>query len=510
MVSKKIFKNTLMLYSRQILLIVVSLYSVRVVLNTLGVEDYGIYNVVAGIVTLSSFLTGSMSSATQRFFSFALGKKDEILLNTTFSVNLIIYALIGVLVVALLEGPGLWFVKHYLNIPEERTASAIILYHYSVLAFLFSVITVPFRAIIVSHEDMHYFALISIIEALMKLGVVFLLVYLPWDKLELYGMLLLVVAIIITFIYLLLCIYKYSECQFRKLYWDRKLLNEIFFFTGWTLFGQVTTVVRYQVVTILLNQFFNPTVVAARAIAITVSTQVNLFSNNFNTGLYPSIIKSYASKNDKELFSLLFNGSKLTFFLMWVFVLPLLLEMSTVLTLWLNILPDQAVLFTQLALIEALIFSLSLPLSTAARAPGKMKRYELTLGIMQIAIFVISYLFLEMGYPAYTVFVVAIVMNILMFGVRLNIVSNLIGLPVQEFIKKACFPALLVMLVSAVPAYFISSLLPEGFIYSVINVGCSVLLSTVSMYYIGLEPIWREKIKDFFIKKFKLAGRNGS
>ncbi|WP_232771367.1 oligosaccharide flippase family protein [Colwellia sp. 12G3] len=505
MISKKIFKNTLMLYSRQILLIFISLYTVRVVLNVLGIEEYGVFNVVAGIVTLCSFLTSSMSSATQRFFSFALGKKDENLLKSTFSVNLVIYAGIGLLVVALLEGGGLWFVKNHLNIPLERTDSAVVLYHYTVLSFLFSVITAPFRAIIIAHEDMHYFALVSIIEALMKLAVVFVLLYLPWDKLELYGLLLLFVSIINAIIHLLICMYKYSECQFRIFYWDKSLVKEIFSFTSWTLFGQVSTVARFQAVTILLNQFFNPSVVAARAISVIVSSQVNLFSNNFNTGLYPSIIKSYANKNEKELFSLLFNGSKLTFFLMWVFVLPLLVEMNTVLTLWLNIVPEQAVLFTKLALIESLIFSISLPISTAARAPGKIKRYELTLGVMQLGIFAISYLVLEMGYPAFSVFVVAITMNIFMFAARLSMVSKMIGLSIRAFIQRVCIPVVLVIITSALPALTISYMLPKGIIYSILNVASCILISSVSMYYIGLEPVWRKKIRNMIINKVKVS-----
>jgi O-antigen/teichoic acid export membrane protein len=507
MISKKIFKNTLMLYFRQILIILVSLYSVRVVLNTLGVEEFGIYAVVAGIVTLFTFLSSSMASATQRFFSFALGKKDAKLLKSTFSVNLVIYAGIAVLVLILLESGGFWFVNNHLNIPLERTESAITLYHYTVISLFFSVITAPFIAIIIAHEDMHLFALVSILDALMKLAVVFILTYLPWDKLELYGLLLLIVSIINAAMYVSICMVKYSECQFRKFYWNKLLLKEIFSFTSWTLLGQFSTALRVQGITILLNQFFNPSVVAARAIAITVSTQINTFSNNFNTGLYPSIIKSYANQDEKGLFSLIYNGSKLTFFLMWIIVLPLLMEMDTVLTLWLGILPGQAVLFAKLALIEALILSISHPISTAARAPGKMKVYELSLGFMQLGIFAISYLVLKMGYPAFTVFIVAIIINIFMFIVRLNLVSKLVGLPKKAFIKKVCLPVALVVFTSALPALGINYMLPKELIYSIVNVFACVVISSVSMYYIGLDRTWRKKIRNMFINKI---GRRGT
>lgn len=506
MISKKILKNTLMLYSRQILLIFISLYSIRVVLNTLGVEEYGLYTVVGGIVMLGSFLTGSMSSATQRFFSFALGKKDKKLLLSTFSVNLFIYLGIAVLAFFVLETVGFWFVKYYLNVPVERFDSVVTLYHYTVLSFILGVITAPFRAIIIAHEDMHFFAQISVLEALLKLAVVYILVHLPWDKLELYGLLLLLVSIIISSIYFLICMKKYTECQFRSFYWDAQLLKKILLFTSWSLFGQLSTVSRVQAVTILLNQFFSPSVAAARAIAITVSSQINIFSGNFNTGMAPSIIKNYASGDKKELFSLLYNGSKLTFFLLWVVALPLFIEMHTVLTLWLNILPEQAVLFVQLTLVESLILAISLPIATAARARGEMKLYELSLGTMQLSIFAIAFVVLKAGYPAYSVFVVAIVVNILMFAVRLKIVSNLIGLPVNEFIRKVCIPMTIVVLASILPALSINYMLPNGIIYSILNIACCIFISLVSMYLFGLEPEWREKARNIIYNKFSAFG----
>ena len=501
MISNKILKNTLMLYSRQVLLIIVNLYSMRVVLNTLGVEEFGIYSVVAGIVTLCSFLNGSMASTTQRFFSYAIGKKNDQLLKSTFSVNLIIYLVIGFLVLFLLETIGFWFVNNYLNIPVDRMDSAITLYHYTVFSFLFGVIVAPFVAIIIAHEDMHIFAMVSVFEAVMKLLVVFSLIYLTGDKLELYGLLLLFVSICISFIYIFICKNKYFECQFRQLFWDKFLLKEILSFTGWTIFGQITTVIRYQAVTILLNQFFNPTVVAARAIAITVSSQINLFSNNFNTGMYPSIVKYYANEERKEFFSLIFNGSKLTFFLMWVFVLPLLVEMDFVLSLWLGLMPESTVFFVKLALIESLIISVSLPLATAARAHGKMKVYELSLGLMQISIFFTSYVFLSLGFPAFSVFIVAIAVNLLMLIVRIVIVSKQIELSIMDYIRKVIIPIFYLIVVSSISVFLFKESLPQGVIFSVLNILFGVIIATISMYYIGLDSEWRHKTKMLIMSK---------
>jgi O-antigen/teichoic acid export membrane protein len=501
--NKRIAKNTLFLYFRQILILLVSLYTVRIVLNTLGIEDYGIYSVVGGIVSFFSFLSGTMASATQRFFSFALGQNDFEKLKKTFTVNWIIYGAIAVIALVLLETVGLWFVNEKLNVPLERFEAARWIYHFSVLTFIATIFTAPFMAIIIAHEDMHIYAYVSIIEAILKLGIVFLLICFPWDKLELYGMLIFAVMVIVDIIYITICTRRYRECQFRKFYWDKSLLREIVGFTGWTLFGQVTTVVRNQAVTILLNQVFNPVIVAAKAVATNITGQINAFSNNFNVGLYPPIIKSYAANDKKEMFSLIFRGSKITFFLMWVFALPLFLEMDGILQIWLKNPPVEAVLFTRLALIEVLINSISSPIATAARAPGRMKVYELTLGSIQIAIFFVSWVVLIMGGEAYSVFVVAIVANLVMFVVRLLIVRSLIGLSLRAFLLQVVVPVSTVSLLSAIPSLSIHWLLPEGFIFTCVSVLFSMIIACVSMYFWGLDKLEREKTKNVVANRIK-------
>lgn len=499
--NRRIAKNTLMLYFRQILILLVSLYTVRVILDVLGVEDYGIYNVVAGIVTLFSFLNGTMASATQRFFSFALGRRDNEQLKKIFSVNIAIYIGIAIIAVLLLETVGLWFVNEKLEVPLDRFDAARLIYHFAIFTFIATILTTPFMAIIIAHEDMQIYAYVSIIEAILKLGVVFLLMYFEADKLELYGVLLFVVSIINALIFISISLLKYDECQFKRFYWDKGLVQEILGFTGWTLFGQVTTVVRNQAVTLLINQVFNPVVVASRAIALSISGHIGVFANNFNTSLYPPIIKSYSSNNKNEMFSLIYNGSKLTFFLMWVISLPLLVELEMILNIWLKNVPPDAVLFTQLKIIESLILSLSLPLATGARAPGRMKTYELTLGIIQLSIFFLSWVILKMGYPAYSVFVVAIIVNIVMFFVRLVIVSNLIDLSIKAFTLKVVIPIMGVIVLSTIPTYLLQMTLPLGSIYSIIVIISSVIFSVITMFYLGLDKNWREKIRQYLIDK---------
>ncbi len=499
--NKRIAKNTLMLYIRQLLTLLVSLYTVRVTLNVLGVQDYGIYNVIGGIVSFFAFLSSTMASATQRFFSFAIGQNDFDKLRKIFSVNSVIYGLIAVISLLLLETVGLWFVNERLQVPIERFESARQIFHYSVLSFVSTILTTPFMAIIVAHEDMHIYAYVSIVETILKLTVVFLLEFLPGDKLELYGILAFSVSAINAGMYILICSRKYSECQFRQFYWDKSLFKEIVGFTGWTLFGQITTVGRNQAVTILLNQLFNPVVVAARAIAMNITSQISLFSNNFNMGLYPPIIKSYAADDKAEMFSLISRGSKITFALMWVFALPLFIEMDEILNLWLKNPPLEAALFTRLALVEVLISSISLPLGTAARAPGKMKSYELILGSIQIGIFVISWIVVKMGASASSVFVVAIIANLIMFVVRLSIVNSLLNFPLRPFYLKVVLPVSLVILFSAIPSVLVHIALPRHLIFSLISILLSVLFSCVSMYFAGLEKEERKTLNSLIISR---------
>ncbi len=501
MSHKKIFKNTLALYLRQIIIILITLYSMRVILIELGVEDYGIYSVVTGFVTLLAFLPGSMASATQRFFAFAMGKQDPERLQQTFSVNLVMYIAIALLAYTLLQTVGLWYVSEHLKMPDDRAGAALALYQYASLSFVFSIFTAPFIAILIAHEDMHLYAMISVVDAFLKLAAAISLAYVSYDLLVYYGIALLAVSIVTACAYVTICLKRYTECQLRKLYWSSSLLKEIWGFTAWTLLGQVSTVFRNQAVTVLVNQMFNPATVAARAIALSVAGQVAVFSNNLNTGLYPPIIKSYAANQRDEMASLVFNGSKLTFFLMWVFALPIMLEMETILRIWLETPPPEAVLYTRLAIVESLIMALSMPLATAARAPGRMALYETVLGSIQIAIFFMSWWVLSLGYAAESVFYVAILANLLMFKIRLLLVHRLTRLSVKGFYRKVVMPVLAVLVISAGISYAFFYFATESLLKSALTVIFSMTVSVLAMYFLGLDKFWRKKVLGVLVNK---------
>lgn len=492
--NNRILSNTLALYVRQVVVLLVSLYTVRVVLIELGVEGYGVYSAVAGLVAMGAFLSTSLAQAAQRNFSFALGEGDTEKLNKTFTANLFIFVSIAFLAFLILQTGGRWFVAHHMEFPEGRASTGVVVFTCSSFAFVATILTSPFVASLIAHEDMRIYAYLSVFEALLKLGLVFLLKYSTFDKLETYGFLLMCVAYLNFFAYLLICAKRYVEVQFTRLYWDVDLVRQVLSFTGWTVFGQMTTMARTHAITVLLNQSFNPTVVAARAISMQVINAVNSFTGSFSTALYPPIIKTYSVGDLEQMYRLVSIGARLTFFLLWIFALPLMLEIEAVFAVWLDEVPPDAVLFARLGFVEALIFSISMPLTAAARAPGKMKAYELILGGIQVAIFFVAWGVISLGYPPSSVFIVAIVANLLMFGIRLYLVNWLTGLPIFPFIRFTVLPVLLIVIVTATPAAFFNSIVSDSLWGSAFVILICGILSVVAMYFIGLDKALREKL----------------
>jgi O-antigen/teichoic acid export membrane protein len=481
----------------------VSLYTVRVVLETLGAEDYGIYNVVAGVVAMLGFLSNSMATASQRFFAFEIGRGDFEQLRKVFGLSLMIYILLIALILLFAETIGLWFVDTKLVMPMNRKNAAMWVYHVSILSFVFTILASPYMAMIIAHEDMNIYAYVSIVEVALRLVLVFLLRLILIDKLLLYGVLMCAIAFVNTMIYRIICGVKYKECRFR-FFWDKGLFREVTAYTGWSLFGSLTTVVRHHAVTVLLNQFFNPIVIASRSIAMQVNAAVSSFSNNFSIAMNPQIIKSYSSGEKPEMLILMLRGAKGSYFLMYLFVLPLVLEMPLVLSLWLKNPPENAALFTQLALIDVLVNSISFPVMTAARATGNVKNYELILGCIQIGCFLISWLVLLTGAPAYSVMIVTISISIVMFVTRLLIVSALVEFSIQQFFREAVFPCCIFSIVSVIFPLILRAMLRQNFINLLIVMFVSVVSVCVSMYLVGLNNIERRIVNKFIRQKFNM------
>lgn len=498
--KKRIVKNTLMLYFRQILILLVSLYSVRVVLNVLGAEDYGVYNVVAGIVTMFSFLSTAMAASTQRFYSFALGQKDLDELKKIFCITLEIYVVLILIVVLVSESFGLWFVADKLVIPAGRLNAALVVYQFAILSFVFGLGSAPFMALIISHEDMSVYAYVSIIEALLKLVIVFVLKFLDFDKLVLYGALLSFVTFVIAAIYFAYCRQKYAETEF-SLTWNKKIFTEISAFSGWCLFGTGAGIVKNQITNIFLNMFFGPVVNAARGIAMNVNSAVMSFSSNFNMAVRPQIVKNYSVGNKDGTFNLVFQSTKLSFLLLFVFLLPLYLEMDYVLTLWLKNVPDLTVTFTRLILIEFLFDAFSYPLQSLSQASGKMKLYQSVVGGTLLLNLPFAYIALRFGFCAYSVQFVAIFIGFLAFVLRVFINSCLTGLKTKDYFLKTFLPCFISALCSSILPFIVYFFLKDTFLRLVLVVAVSVLSISFFGLTVCLNKDERNALFDFIRRK---------
>lgn len=410
--NKRIAKNTIMLYARMIIFMVVSLYTSRVVLNSLGVEDFGVYNVVTGFVIAFGFLNSAMNASVQRFLTVEFKSDSVDRLNKIFNMSVMIHLILALLMVAIAEPIGVYFVSHKLVIPPDRMHAAMWIFHLSVLSLFFNIMNVPYRALIVTHEDMGAFALISLFEVFAKLAVAVLIAFVLFDKLIFYGLLLAGVAVLVQIFYMIYCVTKYKKEVSFQFFWERKLFNEMCSFAGWNLIGVFAGIAYNQGVNIVLNLFGGPVVNAARAIAFQVSGAANQLVTNFQMAVNPPIMKSYVAKDGKaEL--LVYSSSKISALLLLFIAIPAIAETPYILQLWLKTVPDYTVALTRLALVDAIVCSMAGPLHTLFQATGNIKRYQLIISSILLLNLPISYVFLKLGCEYEVTIIIAIVLSLL-------------------------------------------------------------------------------------------------
>ena len=496
--NKRIAKNTLLLYVRMLFLMVVSLYTSRIVLNTLGVEDYGIYNVVGGIVTMFVFINNSMSSATQRYITFALGKGDKERLSTVFSTTLQIHTLIATVVVLLGETVGLWFLYNKMQIPAERMASAFWVLQCSIVSTFVMIVSVPYNADIVAHEKMSAFAYISILEVLLKLAIVYLLVVFSFDKLILYAILVLAIQILIRFCYSIYCNRHFEETKYRNV-WDKSLFKEMTGFAGWSMFGNMAGVLFGQGLNMLLNVFFGPVVNAARAVAMQVQGAIQQFVGNFQTALNPQITKTYSNGKMNEMHNLMFRSARFSFYLLFFLSLPVLFETEYILKVWLATVPDNAVVFLRIMICTSLIYSIANPLIIANQATGKVKKYQAVCGSILLMILPVSYICLKMGCPAYTVFIVHFLMETITQIARMILLRPLIGLRMRDYVIQIYKPVVTVVVVSALFPTFVYHAMVGGLLRVIVVFLICLVSVAVSVYLLGLSANERKFVESKFI-----------
>lgn len=502
--NKRVAKNTLFLYFRMILIMLVSLYTSRVILATLGIRDYGINNVVAGVVTMFSFLNNSMSSSTQRFLTFELGKGNKEGLCRVFAAALNIHLGIALLVIFLAETIGLWFVNAKLVIPAERMVAANWIYQFAILSFCVNIIQVPYNATLIAHEKMSIYAYISILEVLLKLGIVYLLVISPIDKLISYGLLFLLVQILIRFIYQIYCRKHYEETKFL-LFWDKGLYKQMSGFAGWNMFGSIAWLLRDQGLNIVLNLFFGPVINAARGVANQVSNAVMNFISNFQVALNPQITKNYAQNSFDEMERLAYRGIKFSFLLLFVMAFPLCINIKYVLSIWLVQVPDYSAQFLILILIDALVGNLfGTPLMTSLAATGKIRNYQITVSTIILLIVPVSYVILKLGAGPESVFYVAIVFNLLSGIARYVFCHKQIGYSAKKYLSYVIFPLAGVVILS-LPLPLLAKRYLSSDMSDLANflILCSIafIISMVASWFIGFSKHERVMITEVIRKK---------
>lgn len=432
----------------------VSLYTSRVILSALGVNDYGIYNVVGGIVALFAVISGSLSSAIARFITFELGTGNKEKLKKIFSTSLAIQLMISLLIILICCSIGFWFLNAKMNISPERIGAANWVLFFSMISFVVSLISVPYNAVIIAHEKMSAFAYVSIVEVSLKLAVAFLITAFSHNRLIIYAAMILGVTIIIRMIYGWYCNRHFEECKVRPRY-EKSLFKEMSRFAGWNFIGSASSILRNQGNNIILNLFFGTIVNAAYAICMQVNNAVIQLSDNFMISVNPQITKYYAQKDYQEMNKLIIRSSRLSYYLTWLIGSLILFNTSYILTLWLKEVPAHTVVFVQLIIVFSLSESVSRPLIVAMLATGNIRNYQLVVGGLQMMNLPVSYVILKLGGGPYWPLVIAVIISILCFGARMVMLRKMMPFSTKIFIAKSYFNVLSVTAISCLLPFFV-------------------------------------------------------
>lgn len=500
--NKRIAKNTMLLYVRTLFSQLLALYTSRKILEIIGIEDFGIYNVVGGVTGLLTFLNGSMAVATQRFLTIELGKNDLKAYNRVFCMAYIIHIALALVILIIAETIGLWFVNHCLNIPDERMVAANWIYQTSIVIMMLSIIQTPYIASLTAHERMGIYAYVGMGESILRLAVVFLLLIASYDKLIVYGFMLLTIQLIAAMVYQGYCIKHFPECKY-KWTWNKKLFHSLLGFTSWNLFGTIAWILKDQGNNMLMNIFGNPLINAARGVSYQVSNAVQNLVNGFSTAVNPQLTKNYASDNQEGLHKLMMLSSKLSFFLLLFLALPIIIEISYILNLWLVEVPAYSALFTRIILVEALCATFGGPMITSLLATGHIKWYQIVVGSVMLLNVPVSYLLLRIGFPIETPLVVSLLITLLSFILRLWFCKHQLELSVQTYLRSVIVPALTVAVISSFLPIFTASLLNEGLLRLFITLITSTISVSLCTYFIGLSKAEQLLVRNLIGKRLK-------
>ena len=485
-----------------LLIMVVTLYMSRIVLDILGAEDYGIYNVVGGVVLIFSFLNSMLTSASQRFFSYEIGRGNKVELQNIFRLNISIFLILLLAVVFVVETVGVYFINTQLTIPDERMAAAHYVFQFSILSFCATFITIPFNALIVSYERMNAFAYISILEVSLKLLLVLALKSILFDKLIAYAGLMFIVQFLIMVIYIYYC-KKQFGISYRK-YWNSSRAKELFSFTSWHVLGTSAMAIRSQGINILLNMFFNPTVNAARAIAYQINSAILSFSNNFFIAVKPQIYKNYANGDISSMLTLVFSSSRLSFFMLLFLGLPIFFEVNFVLSLWLKEVPEYTALFVRLVIINALLDSFNVPMTAATLATGRIKYYQIIVSFFLFLNLPISYVFLKLGCQPEITMVVSIVISFVLIFIRIFLLRRLIYFEYRNYFKEVLIPIFNTSVIAFLLPYFFKDVLLDNTDYPILMIVMVCSCSLLSIMLLGLKSDEKKGVIKLLMRKFRI------
>ena len=484
--NKRIAKNTVMLYFRMILLLLVSLYTSRVILNTLGVVDYGINNVVAGVITMLGFITSSLGAATSRFITFNLGKGDVVKLKRTWGNIVTMYLLLAVIILIAGETLGLWFVKTQLVIPAERMNAALWVYQFSIFSTMLGVISAPYNSVLIAHERMSAFAYISIADAVLKLVIVYLLQVIPYDKLIVYASLFFIIQCFDRIVYGVYCARHFDEVH-APLRCDGKVFREMLSYAGWTMNGSLAVIGYTQGLNVLLNLFFGPAVNAARGVAVQVQNICYQFSTNFLLATKPQIIKSYARGDLEYMHKLVLEASKFAFFILFFIFLPISLEAGQVLHWWLGIVPEHTENFLRLILCTSMLRCLATPIVDSVHATGRLKKFQIVEGTMLLTVVPIAYVMLKFfSVPPEAVFIVHIIVKICTQYARLKIVLPMISMRLMTYFRQVVVPIVLVVVISPIVPVIVYLRMEPSVLSFLTVCAVSVISLTATIYTLGM------------------------
>ena len=494
--QKRIAKNTIMLYIRMILIMIVSLYTTRVVLNVLGETDYGIYNIVGSVVVSMIFIQHSLMSATQRFLSYEMGLKEQGNVAKVFSSSLNLHLKFILFILLLLETVGLWFLNHVLDIPSDRMLAANIVYQFSILTFCLNMIRIPYNAIIISYENMNIYAAVSIIEAILKLSIVIALKYLFSDKLIAYGVLVFLITLIINAMYIIYCRRTYQNDTNTNFKGDKEVIKKLRGFLGWNLLGGVTGVATNEGPNYFMNYFLGVTVNAAMGVAKQVSGAIYSFATSFQNAFNPQIVKAYAAKDNEYLYDLINKTSLLSFYLLFLFAFPIINSADFIFNLWLIDVPQYTIIFCVLIILSQFVATLSSPLWMVAHATGDIKVYQIVLSILSLLVIPVSYVVLAFNYPPYYILVFQIILNIVIFIYRLFFARAKIGLSIRRFFKDVVLKCLYLSIL-IIPIPMLISSYASSFWQNCLVIITSFIITAVVFYFMGLDRETRLAVNQF-------------